>query len=426
MIAGYHVAMSGTKLSQAIEHGLATKDLRKALAAFERIVTVEDAHALLAALPRFPAFDDSCIGTPLGVVASLYQSTEDSAVLDVLGEGFPIVHDLYDRALAEVRARVDDAKARCASDLVFMLKIYALYASQGGMERVIAAARDRQLETEYLWAVVFDIYASEGHPLGSEVVDALRSSLPRGFAGIAFLDACNRMVRENRLDEHPFASIEGLAHLEGCLRDPDEAHFSYAQSATAALPFLAEDARERLLAVAMAHPDRGVRLEAAWADARSGGNRGLDFLAEACLAPHSSAVACGYLSELGREDVIPDAARDPDFEAQATISRWLQHPSELGEVPDQLELYDTRVLDWPPTNDRRRVWLFSWAKGDDRGLAMVGSITFALFGEATADLSPEDAYALHCCWELSMNGDARAPKERSIAAGRKLLGLDPS
>ena len=54
---------------------------------------------------------------------------------------------------------------------------------------------------------------------------------------------------------------------------------------------------------------------------------------------------------------------------------------------------------------------------------MVGSVTFALFGETNADLSPEDVYGLHCCWELECNGDDRAPRKRSAAAGRKLLGI---
>ena len=52
---------------------------------------------------------------------------------------------------------------------------------------------------------------------------------------------------------------------------------------------------------------------------------------------------------------------------------------------------------------------------------MVGSITFSLFGETTEDLSPEDIYALHCCWELEVNDDPRAPEERTIEAGRKIL-----
>ena len=60
-------------------------------------------------------------------------------------------------------------------------------------------------------------------------------------------------------------------------------------------------------------------------------------------------------------------------------------------------------------------------KGPDVGLGMVGSTTFALFGEATDDLPPEDVYGLHCCWELQSNQDPRAPEERSAAAGRAIL-----
>ena len=54
---------------------------------------------------------------------------------------------------------------------------------------------------------------------------------------------------------------------------------------------------------------------------------------------------------------------------------------------------------------------------------MVGSITFALVGETTPDMTPEDAYGVHCCWELEVNDDPRAPKKRSAKAGRKLLGI---
>jgi hypothetical protein len=54
---------------------------------------------------------------------------------------------------------------------------------------------------------------------------------------------------------------------------------------------------------------------------------------------------------------------------------------------------------------------------------MVGSITFSLFGETSPSMSPEDLYALHCCWELGVDDDPRAPAARSIAAGRALLGF---
>jgi hypothetical protein len=41
---------------------------------------------------------------------------------------------------------------------------------------------------------------------------------------------------------------------------------------------------------------------------------------------------------------------------------------------------------------------------------MVGAATFALFGEATADLPPEDIYGLHCCWELGSAQDVMMEK----------------
>jgi hypothetical protein len=137
-----------------------------------------------------------------------------------------------------------------------------------------------------------------------------------------------------------------------------------------------------------------------------------------------------YLEELGHAERIPPAALKPDFRAMAEMCLWLAHPHEFGEPPTDIHLFDTRELDWPPTNDRRRLWLFRYTyagRGEDGidevGLGMVGSITFALFGETTAEMSPEDAYGLHCCWELEMNEDPRAPKKRTAKAGRKLLGI---
>ncbi len=50
-----------------------------------------------------------------------------------------------------------------------------------------------------------------------------------------------------------------------------------------------------------------------------------------------------------------------------------------------------------------------------------GSSTFALFGENFTYLTPEEVYGLHCCWELEMNGDTRAPLERNSENGIKIL-----
>ena len=94
----------------------------------------------------------------------------------------------------------------------------------------------------------------------------------------------------------------------------------------------------------------------------------------------------------------------------AEMIQWLEYPTEFGRAPDHIEVYDHRRLFWPPTKDERDVWLFRYRYEEEggepeEGVGMVGSVTFALFGEATADLPPEDIYALHCVWELQQEGD---------------------
>ena len=56
---------------------------------------------------------------------------------------------------------------------------------------------------------------------------------------------------------------------------------------------------------------------------------------------------------------------------------------------------------------------------------MVGGITHSLDDETNAQMLPMDIYALHCCWELTAKHDSRAPKPRSIEAGRALLDDAP-
>jgi hypothetical protein len=113
----------------------------------------------------------------------------------------------------------------------------------------------------------------------------------------------------------------------------------------------------------------------------------------------------------------------------AEMFGWPSHPNEFGRTPDDIDLYDTRELYWLPTNDTRRLRLlrYRYIKGEEEGedvvIGQVGSATFALFGETTTAMCPEDVYGLHCCRELEMNEDPRAPRERSASAGRKLPGL---
>jgi hypothetical protein len=307
-------------------------------------------------------------------------------------------------------------------------KMFALYAYEPGVDRVAAAVR--RFDDEGMWEVVFGLFSEENHPHGPALVDALRDPLPDSIAGAVLLDLANALSRQKRLEHHPYDTHAGRLRLERWLTDSNPEFFNYAHSAAAALPFIDGNTRNSLAALAMDHPNIGVQMEAAWASAYRGGTAGLTFLARMCEDPRHSLISRRYLDELGRNDRVPARALEPDFEAMATMCNWLAHPNEFGEPPTDITLYDTRELDWLPTNDRRRVWLFRYTytgRNDDGtdevGLGMVGSITFALFGETTADMSPEDAYGIHCCWELEVNDDPRAPNKRTAKAGRKLLGI---
>ncbi|HEX6986907.1 MAG TPA: hypothetical protein VF170_16135 [Planctomycetaceae bacterium] len=418
--------MAESDLQKAIREGLAFGDLGATLGRVgdAELRTREDAAAvadLVASRGDLLLRPTGSGRSPLHAVVGLFQQVETQEAFDVLsGRGLPGLRAIFDRLL------VEPVPEERRDDLLFLTKILVLYRGGEDVERVAAAARSASLRDGFLWSVIFQGF-DEGHPLRGEMLDALRDPLPAGFAGVAYLDFANALAREESID-HPFDAPAGHAMLEAWLTDPDEERHSYAHSAAAALPFVSEPPRGRLLALALDHPAGNVQLEAAWASAKIGSRAGIDFLARACLDPKTSAVAVAYLEELGELNAIPARAKNPDFAAVAEMCRWLAHPMEYGRPPDDAELYDARTLFWPPANEPRRLWLVKYryrganADGtDDVGVGMVGSVTFALFGEATADLPPEDVYALHCCWELEIENDPRAPERRSAAAGRDLL-----
>lgn len=419
-------------LADTIRAALATPDAGALAAALEpwddQELTLDDAEGLVgvfAGVTDVKPLIDTVIygetGTPLQTLAMLFQNeSSDDATRLLRDRGMTELVRLFDAAIAVPECPADAIMCVC--------KMFAVYVSKPGLECVVAAVH--RFPDEYMWETVFGVYADEGHPLGPDLIEKLRDHLPTEFAAVAYLDLVNASAREKRLAAHPFDTEEGHKRLEAWLADSNAEHFSYAHSAAAALPFIAAPARNSLAALAMDHADTGVQMEAAWASAHRGSTAGVTVLARMCEDPHTSIRAQQYLEELGHADRVPGSALEPDFHAMAQMCQWLGHPNEFGEPPTDVALFDARELDWPPTNDRRRVWLFKFTYAgrnddgtDEVGLGMVGSITFALFGETTADMTAEDAYAIHCCWELDVNDDPRAPKTRTAKAGRKLLGI---
>ena len=211
--------------------------------------------------------------------------------------------------------------------------------------------------------------------------------LPGDFLAVSLLDCANAAHKNGGGQAHPFDSRAGKEQIERWLVEFDSKRLGYARSATAALPYLSNPERDRLLRIARGHSSTEVRLEAANASARLGRQAGIRSLARFCLDVHRSENARSYLVEMGREDAIPARALDPDFRAMAEFSNWLAHPNELGQAPDELEILESRTLAWPPELENKTLWLIKFRlrdqtglKDDDVGVGLVGSVTFCLFG----------------------------------------------
>lgn len=419
------------RLAEALARvGEYSEDLIAAIEKFDNytITDQRDAHTLCQTLARYPFLHrderkERQGRSPLPMLLAFFQQVRNQEAFAILSEqGIPQLIRIFDQ-----RASLPELGS---SDLLFLLKILAMYRVREGTDRIIQAIREGYEPDGYLWSVILGQFRPD-HPDSSYLVKALGDDLPKqAFVSVAFLDCANQLAIGGVVQRHPFDSEDGIALIEKWIQSSDPNEYSYACSAATGLPFLTHPARDRLLDRAGQHPDRSVQMEALWAQAKLGRPDAIEHLRRLCLDPGASATARAYLEELGLREAVPAEANEPDFQAVAEMSHWLAHPNEFGRPPDEVELYDTRVLFWPPTQDRRRLWLIKYRyrgedrKADDIGVGMVGSVIFALFGEATADLVPEDIYALHCCWELEMNNDERKPEERSIRAGRELLAQD--
>jgi hypothetical protein len=386
------------------------------------ISSMADAEALTLGMAEFVkrSVDSDEAMSAFPELVRLFQSvTSVEAYRHLALKGIPLLIEAFDARLVD--------PGECDSDLLFALKIFARYGTEEGLERVITSAYSVALQDGYLWAVIFE-QIGDSDPLIPQLIQRLSTPLPDGFVCVALLDWVNRLARDKVITSHPFNTAAGFEKLRNWLTSSNEEEFSYAHAACAALPFVTDPPRSELLALGLDHPDMGVQMEAAWASAHLGSESGVKFLSRLCLDRNLAVSARAYLQELKRTDAIPDAANDPTFVAMAEMCDWLSHPQEFGLPPDEIELYDTRELFWPPTNDWRPVWLFKYtyhtSEDDDEqteGVGMAGSITFSLIDEASAEMPPEDIYALHCCWELEANEDPRAPAERSIEAGRAMI-----
>jgi len=397
-----------SRLQLALERGMKPNaDLQKELRQIGeyKIKSHRDAETLCAALDRVK-HDKVGGDSALHALTALFQSVPDREC-----EAFSAVRDAGTSILASIVAsHLNGAPRFDANEILFALKILAMYGTHEGTELVIHAARQHFESDAYMWHVILAMYTAR-HPEFNKLLDALADPLPRGFIAVSLLDSANKAFVDGVERSHPFDSLVGVRQLESWLLDSDDERSSYAVSAAAALPFVSEPEQTRLLAIALDHSSVEVQLEAAWAAAKLGREAGIKCLAHYCADVNYSDKAKRYLAELGREDAVPHEAGDADFQALAMFAQWLAHPNELGRNPDELTVLDHRELRWPPEFEMRPLWLVKYrlrdrtgVMDDDVGVGLVGSVTFCLFSYKLEERPPEDCYAIHCCWELEREG----------------------
>lgn len=326
----------------------------------------------------------------------------------------PLLIDIYSD-------RILDSEKN-ANDLQFLLRIFALYGSVEGVKYIVHAVKNNLWPESTMWPRIFRPCYSD-YPLKEQLIKSLNTSLPIGFGSIAFLGFLNWCVLNKNMSPQLLNNQHIYEFLHSLLVNNDPRYFSGAKNAIDAIPFMNESQRDSLFDLALQHQNEQVQFDAACALANLGSDKGLSILKKAAVNVNYSQVAVSYLTELGKEDEIPSKAFDPDFETMSVMVKWLSSPMEYGRVPDRIELYDTRRIFWPPTSDERQLWLFKYSYqtpgNTQNGVGMVGSITFS--GPGTDKHTPEEIYGLHCCLELQMKKDKRAPAKRSTEDGIKIL-----
>lgn len=288
------------------------------------IATADDALAICSALCQIDVYEDlakcrSGWRSPLTTLGEYFLNpSSEEATGAFFDEGLPLLLDYFNSRIDQVHYEADILKrldrnyrdqTRLKWDLLLILEVLAEYGSDATASCIKRAVEQPIDPNEDRWYRVFGAITAD-HPAIPELAETLAHPLPSGFCAIVFLDCMNLAAFAGNLKNHPFDSDQGRELLKGWIESEDELQFSYAQSATVSLPFIRNPERDRLLAVSMDHPHTPVQLEAAWASSRLGSEAGPKMLARFCLDSELGGVACKYLVELGKEDMIPEEASE--------------------------------------------------------------------------------------------------------------------
>lgn len=404
--SGLFSALFESKLERALKRGLKPEgSIAKELEKLDvvEISSMNDAKAICDTLATLLQREAENIPVPsrdFDELTSLFiaPNSSDRASEELKQRGVPLLMKLYDRQLTRLEPENEGHLVRA------LMTMAALKTGEGCEERVLAALQRQLGANDFYWDNIFDALFTP--PIASEdFLRQIRENPPAGRIGLALVMEANQASLDGYLPSHPFDSAVGRDRLRVWLTSQIDSYSAY--SAAVALAFVSKEIRNQLLPLALEHSDPSVQMEAAWAAGRQGDERGLRMLVRYCRELEFSARAQEYLKELNREDLVPEDAKDPEFIARAEFSEWLQHPNELGESPDEIEVIDRRELKWPLEEEPRTIWLLRYLlkdslglDPDDVGCGLVGSVTWCFFDPDMLRRPPEDVYAFHCCWEM--------------------------
>lgn len=164
-------------LRKAIEKGIAKANLREELDELEAIVlkSKSDGEAVCWGLDQLRGLSAEQLDKQTYALAGLFQDVdpEGSAVAVLRESGIPELLRLYECIRSNPETETSDT-------LLFVLKIFALYATTEGTLKIIEAARQPLRPDAYMWSAIFGPF-QKGHPQNELLFRELAEPLPSEF-----------------------------------------------------------------------------------------------------------------------------------------------------------------------------------------------------------------------------------------------------
>lgn len=293
-----------------------------------------------------------------------------------------------------------------------ILKLFSKYFNKSSFYKLVTYIKEDFLADNYQWDNIFR-NISENDSKSEFVLTELKDFIPKDFAGVTYLDLCNRRGIANDDFKHPYDSDKGFEWINKLIttNKTNSKNESYIVSVITSLPFLSSAYRTEIISQVEMIPSMKIQIELAWAGAKLGDEAHIEKLVNYAKDYRVSNKAVYYLNELELSDRIPEEIEEPDFKALEEMCTWLSHPNEYGGFPDEAEIVYKKELFWPYLKDFETMYIIKYtyknyknSNKDNVNVGVVGSTTFSLipFEVGNVDikeLKPEEIFGIYALWE---------------------------